>query len=108
MKIGSRPVWTEEMEEALIRLGERAEELGFPSKKYWGKALEEMEEEAEIFKDMKVDNLRKTYSRIIRSRGGICYSSKCKNKTDGANRYCDACRKIQAARALERYRRVGR
>lgn len=97
MKPGERGYWTPAREKALLKLGEKAQREG----KYrdWEYARERLPKQSEILKDRTNEQLRKTYSIIVKSSQGLCVYAKCKLPALEGQRYCGKHRKLQAQKA---------
>jgi len=106
MKAGDRIYWTKQREKALLKLGKKADR----GAKHldWQYAVDMCPKEAEILKDRSIEQIRKIYSRIVKSSQGLCAWGKCKNITSGGNRYCGKHRKEQAERSLEYWNKKGK
>lgn len=82
MKSGSRTSWTPERERALLKLGKVADKFGSEKKRDWQAARDECPKESRTLKDYTNEQLRKTYTRILKASHGLCIYADCQNKTD--------------------------
>jgi hypothetical protein len=97
MKAGDRIYWTKEKEKALIKLGKKADK-GLKNKD-WAYARECLPKESETLKDKTNEQLRKTYSRIVKSSQGLCAYASCKDTTEDKHRYCKKHRKMYSLKS---------
>lgn len=106
MKPGDRKYWTKQREKALLKLGRKAE-TGMKIKD-WQYARDCCPKESELLKDRTNEQLRKIYSRIVKSSQGICIKEGCDLATDDGNRYCEVHRREQADKSLEYWNKTGK
>lgn len=106
MKAGDRIYWTKQREKALLKLGKKATTNS--KHKDWKTARELCPKESEILKDRTIEQLRKTYSRILKSSQGLCAYGKCDFVTVNGHRYCEKHRKEQAKKSLDNWNSKGK
>ena len=106
MKAGDRIYWTKQREKALLKLGKKADR----GAKHldWQYAADMCPKEAEILKDRSIEQLRKIYSRIVKSSQGLCVNAGCDLATLDGNRYCEKHRREQAERSLKYWDEKGK
>ena len=106
MKARDRIYWTKQREKALLKLGKKADR-GMKIKD-WQYAIDMCPKEAEILKDRSIEQLRKIYSRIVKSSQGLCIKEGCDLATLDGHRYCDKHRREQAERSLKYWNKKGK
>jgi hypothetical protein len=106
MKDGDRFYWTKQREKALLKLGKKATIPGSKHKD-WVTARQLCPKESELLKDRTTEQLRKIYTRILKSSQGLCVKNGCELTTVDGHRYCVKHRKENAARSLIFWNKIG-
>jgi len=106
MKAGERVYWTKQREKALLKLGRKADR-GMKNLD-WQYARDNCPKESELLKDRSNEQLRKIYSRIVKSSQGLCVYARCTLATIDGHRYCEKHRKEQAEKSLLYWNKKGK
>ncbi len=99
MKEGERAYWTPAREKALLKLGKKAESCSNGVYKDWSLARELLPKVSQLLEERTNEQLRKTYSRIVKSSQGICAYGSCSNVLSSKHRYCEEHRAYMSERA---------
>jgi len=107
MKAGEKKYWTPEREKAILKLGKKAAACSKSTYKDWQLARESLPKESTILKDRTNEQLRKIYSRIVKSSQGICTYGSCKKPALKNHLYCEGHRVYMAEKALKHFNNGG-